>query len=433
MRKKLTAVLLSAAMAVSLLAGCGSTAASGTAAPASSKAASSEAVSAAAGSASASSEAASSLSSEAASAAAAAIKLDKSFPAETVKIGFEAYDTTDEQFLAFQSYLEYLTKYYNISFMYSESIASAEDELDFIDSCASAGCKAVIGYYNVSGEKAIQETIDQGMYYWGSEQYYDKFADNDKYLGCYTFIKDGDTQNGDYLAGYQMGYSLGKADVKHTFYCNGGASMGIQMFIDRQSGFEAGIKAAQAEGSSIKYDPSSDVVEGWPGTDDFTAAVGSKLSGDYDGAAVAFNAAALFQPIADAGKAGSIKVATIGEVSDTYYDAVQSGEINTVVYDCEEVVFANCMAQILNAVSGHLDTTRGSDGKAGKILTNRWTITDADTYDAIYSYHDDGNYFVSAEGLANCLTELNQAATFKTVADYYYSFDLDTAVADTKK
>lgn len=432
MKKKLAALLLCTAMAVVSVTGCGSTAASSgsadTQAAASTQAAQESEAPAASAATAASTEAAST-----ASEAASTIKLDRSFPEEEVKIGFEAYDTTDEQFLAFQSYLEYLTKYYNISFMYSESIASAEDELDFIDSCASAGCKAVIGYYNVAGEKAIQETIDQGMYYWGTEQYYDKFADNDLYLGCYTFIKDGDTKNGDYLGGYQLGYSLGKAGVKHTFYCNGGASMGIQMFIDRQTGFEDGIKAAQGEGAEIQYDPSSDVVEGWPGTDDFTAAVGAKLSGDYDGAAVAFNAAALFQPIADAGKADSIKVATIGEVSDTYYDAVQSGEIATVVYDCEEIVFANAVPQILNAVTGHLDTTRGSDGKAGKILTNRWTITDADTYNAIYAYHDDGNYFISAEDLANCLAGLNPDATFDSVYQYYDSFDLDTAVAAISK
>jgi hypothetical protein len=431
MKKKLMAVLLSTAMTATMLIGCGSTD-TASSAPAATSAAAAEAQSQAADAATSVAAAADASTETASAASSTTYAMDKSWPKETVKIGFEAYDTTDEQFLAFQSYLEYLTKYYNVSFMYSESIASAEDELDFIDSCASAGCKGIIGYYNVAGDKAIQEAIDQGMYYWGSEQYYDKFADNDHYVGCYTFIKDGDTKNGDYLAGYQLGYSLGKADVKHVFYCNGGASMGIQMFIDRQTGFEDGIKAAQGEGAAIQYDPSSDVVEGWPGTDDFTAAVGSKLSGDYDGAAVAFNAAALFQPIADAGKADSIKVATIGEVSDTYYDAVQSGEINTVVYDCEEVVFANAVPQLLNAITGHPEATRGSDGKAGKILTNRWTITDADTYDAIYSFHDDGNYFISAEDLANCMVDLNPTATFDSVAAYYNSFDLDSAVAGIK-
>ncbi len=413
MKKKALALLMCATMVTGLFTGCGDDA--GTAAPDAGTAAPDAGTEAPAAPAEGESEA-------------EASSLDGTWPAEEIMIGMEVYDTADEQFLAFQNYLEYLTEYYNISFMYSESIGSAEDELDFIDSCASAGCQAIIGYYNVAGAAAIQEAIDQGMYYWGTEQYYDEFADNEKYLGCYTFIQDGVAENGDYLGGYELGYSLGMQGVKHVFYCNGGAGFGVQMFIDRQSGFEAGIAAAQAEGAEIQYDPSKDVIEGWPGTDDFTAAVGAKLAEDYDGAAVSFNAAALFQPIYDGGKADSIKVATIGEVSDTYYDAVQSGMIATVVYDCEEVVFANCMVQILNAVTGHVDATRNADGKAGKILTNRWTISDAETYNAIYDYHDAGNFFVSADDMAGLLVELNPEATYDSIAEYYGSFTLEGAM-----
>jgi hypothetical protein len=36
-----------------------------------------------------------------------------SFPAEPVKIGVEAFDTTDEQFMALQEYLDYLADRYN--------------------------------------------------------------------------------------------------------------------------------------------------------------------------------------------------------------------------------------------------------------------------------------------------------------------------------
>ncbi len=357
------------------------------------------------------------------------ITLDGSWPEEHVKIGVEVYDTSDEQLLAMQDYFSYLEENFNIEFVYSESLADPAGELDFIDSCASAGCKGIIGYYNVAGAQAMQEAIDQGMYYWGTEQYYDDFADNDHYVGCYT-LAGGDVEgNGDFLGGYEMGYNLGKQGVKHVFYCSGGTGFGIQMFLDRMAGFEAGVAAAQDEGAEIQYDPAADLIEGWPGTDDFTAAVGTKLNGDYDGVAVAFNAAAIFQPIFDAGKAESIKVATIGEVSDTYYDSVQSGMISTVVYDCEEVVFANGVVQLLNAITGNLDATRGSDGKAGKIGVSRWVITDADTYNAIYDYHDGGEFFVSAEEMANCLVGLNPEATFDSVNEFYGSYTLEGALA----
>lgn len=349
------------------------------------------------------------------------------FPEEEVKIGVEAFDTTDEQFMALQEYLDYLADNLNISFMYSESIANAEGEMDFIDSCASAGCQAIFAYYNVTPE-AIQRTTDLGMYYWGTEQYADDYADNDHYIGCYTFTEEGSSENGDYLGGYQLGYSLGQQGVTHVFYCNGGASFGVQMFIDRQEGFEAGVAAAQEEGCEIQYDPANDVIEGWPGTDDFTAAVGSKLAGDYDGAAVSFNAATLFQPIFDAGKADSIKIAAIGGVNDTYYDAFNDGLVSTIVYDCEEVVFGNGIVQILNAVTGHADLTKDADGNPGRVLTYRWTLEDPEQFNAIYDMHDGGEYYITAEDVANMCAEINPDITFDQINEYYQSFTLEDTV-----
>lgn len=358
-----------------------------------------------------------------------AVALDRSWPEETVLIGVETFDTTSDQFLSMQSYFDYLSENFNVEFMYSEALSSPEDEMNFIESCASAGAKGMIGYYNISGAEAMQAAMDKGMYYWGTEQYYDQFANNEMYAGCYTLPSSGDVEgNGDYMGGYEMGYSLGKQGVKHVFYCNGGASMGIQMFIDRQAGFEAGIAAAQAEGAEIQYDPAADVVEGWPDAPDFAAAVGSKLSGDYDGVAAAFDAAALFQPIMDANKADSIKVATIGAVCDTYYDFVQSGLLSTIVYECEEVEFGNAVVQILNAVSGETSAYMNADGTANKISCYRWVVTDADSYDKIYSYHDAGNWFVSAEDVASMLVGYNPDITAQEVNDFYASLTLEKAL-----
>ena len=403
MKKRLLSLALCAVMSAGLIAGCGSSDSSESSGTSSS------------GSAAESSEEASTDTADV-----------SNFPEETIKIGVESFDTTDEQFMALQEYLDYLADNMNLEMVYSESIDSAEAEMDFIDSCASAGCDAIFAYYNVSPE-AIQETIDKGMYYWGTEQYAPDYEDNEYYVGCYTFTEDDSEENGDYLGGYELGYSLGEQGVKHVFYCNGGASFGVQMFIDRQSGFEAGIAAAQADGYEIEYDSSADVIEGWPGTDDFTAAVSSKLSGDYDGAAVSFNAATLFQPINDAGKADSIKIAAIGGVNDTYYDAFNNGLVSTIVYDCEEVVFGNGIVAIINAVTGHGDVTRDGDA-AGRVLTYRWTLTDPDQFNAIYDMHDAGEYYITASDVANLCAEYNSSITFDEINEYYQSFTLENTV-----
>ena len=171
-----------------------------------------------------------------------AVTLDKSWPAEKVLIGFECFDTTDDQFLAIQKYYEYLEQYFNFDVMYSESIASAEDELKFIENCASAGAKAVIGYYNVSGAEAVQLCADKGMYYWGGADkaiIYDKFADNEYYLGGY------DGGNADYDAGYAMAKALIDQGSEKLIYTSGGRDFGIDFFIDRSEGFYAAVEESE--------------------------------------------------------------------------------------------------------------------------------------------------------------------------------------------
>ena len=120
---------------------------------------------------------------------------DGRYPAETVKIGLEVYDTTAENTLALQSYIKYMQKSFNVELIHSESIADAAGELAFIESCAAAGCKAIIAMYNVTQGQAVQTCIDAGMYYWGTANepaVYDAFKSNPKYLGG---VK---TENADY-------------------------------------------------------------------------------------------------------------------------------------------------------------------------------------------------------------------------------------------
>jgi len=413
MKKKLLTALLVAAMGTTMLAGCGETAATNDGA-------------ANDGAAEASADA--DAPADTADDSAATSTLDGSWPTETIKIGMEVYDTTAENYIALTGYFDYLKENFNIEIIPSEALASAEDEMAYIETCASSGCVGIIGFYNVAQAEAIQHCIDLGMYYWGTEEYYDQFADNDLYVGCYTFQEEGSENNGDYLGGYEMGYALGKAGCKHVFYCNGGVNFGIKMFIDRQTGFEAGIAAAQAEGCEIVCDPATDYIEGWPGTEDFTAALSVKLAdSSYDGCSSSFGIEALIQPIEDAGLSSTYKTATIGQVNEWFQGYFAAGMFAADVYDCEEVVFGNAVVDILNAATGHLDLTRGEDGKAGKIFVHRWTVTDSETYDAILATHTAGNYYITADDVASCLGELNPDATFASICELYGSRDLEYA------
>ncbi len=370
---------------------------------------------------------------EASEADAADVTLDGTWPEETIKIGVEVYDTTDLSVIAYEDYFDYLSEYYNLEFMFSESISSAEDELNFVDSCAAAGCQAYFGGYNCSMAECVNAVLNYGMYYWGAERSLDEqFADNPLYLGGF-FPKVTDEalsdKNGDYLIGYEMAYQLAELGTKHVVYCNGGASIGIQMFVDRQTGFFDGIAKAQEDGYDIEFDQDADIIEGWPGTDDYAAAQSKALSMDYDAVAVSSSGVDVWvQPIFSAGKAGEIKLAGVGAVDESLKDIADDGTLCLLIYECEEVVFGNAIPMFINAINGHSDIVRLSDTEVEPIVVSRWYITDGEEYDSIYDLHSSGDYYITAEDMAQLFPEFNPDITYEGFMDYYDSFTLENCV-----
>ena len=356
---------------------------------------------------------------DAADTEAANVTLDGSWPEETVKIGFIGYDSTSEQQLSIQEYFDYLSEYYNIEVMYSEDLADAEGELNFIADCAAAGCKAIIGYYNEAKEQSAITAADYGMYYWGGfggdEDAYNAVKDNEYYMGGYTL---GDAE---FEAGRSMALALAEQGREKVVLCSGGASMGVPMFVDRKAGFEAGIEEAKANGSNIEivYE-----VEGWPGTDAFTAAQTSVMDMDIDAIASTFDVAMWFQLVMESGKADSLSLACVGNVTDTYESFVNSGLVTCIVYDNTETCFGNAIPMILNAVSGN--KLVNADGSAILFPVQRWTITTPEQFNAVYDLHKSGNFVISAEDIANLIVALNPEATTESFTEYYGAFSIDS-------
>ncbi|MCF0229512.1 MAG: hypothetical protein HUJ76_07475, partial [Parasporobacterium sp.] len=341
-----------------------------------------------------------------------------------IKIGMPCYDTTDEQFLAIQEYFNYIQENFNIQITYSESLQSPEDEFAFIQSCAAAGCKGIFGYYNIAEAESIKLASSLGMYYatpmnsWTESCHEDPF-----YVGGYQLVGDtGDTdKNGDYLAGYALGKSMGSQGFNHIAFCDGGASFGVPMFIDRKQGFLDGLKDAG-------YDKftDADLVSGWPGTDDFAAKQTEVISGDYDAVVSSFNCLMWIQPIMESGK--EIALAAIGEANETYKDFMDMGIIRCIVYDCEETVFGMYLPILVNAITGYTELTRTAEGTPLACPVTRWTIETPEQIDAIYEYHDAGNWFAPAEAVASTFKGINPDATLETY-DAVFNVTLEEALA----
>lgn len=336
---------------------------------------------------------------------------DALYPKETIKIGLVTFDTSAEQFMSIQNYYKYLEKTFNIQMYYSETIDSAEGELAFIESCASAGCQAIIGYYNVARTESVQLAIDKGMYYFGAveeDEVYEAFKDNDYYLGGYYY------NNGEYQCGYDMAKGLIDAGCKKLIYVSGGRDFGVKMFIDRSEGFYAAVDDAVADGKSVEvvYD-----VSGWPGTDSYSADQTAALSTDADGVACSFGAATWLQPIANAGKSDSIKVAANDVLSEMYIEPFESGMMACLTVEMPGM-FGVAIPMIVNAVDGNLDCIR-DNGKAPRIPLEKWVITDAEVYNSYYTIETDGIWTFNAADWLTTVKGYNEEATYESLCELY--------------
>ncbi len=296
---------------------------------------------------------------ETAAAEGPALAEDGRYPAETVKVGFVNYDTTAEQVLAIQKYFEYLQTGFNFEVIWSESLDSAEAEFAFIEQCAAAGCKAVIGYYNEGKAESVKLANDLGMYYWGgaiNSDIYEPVKDSEMYLGGYVSGEGDKTEN--YLAGYGIGKALADAGCKNVIVMSGGKDFGVEFFVERYQGI---MDALTEFGVAVAYE-----VPGWPGTEEFAAHQTAALETEADGLAGTLTCLMWMQPIANAGKMGQIKIAGIetvsADIADLMYGGIYVGSFSEITD-----VFGMAIPMILNAVTGNGAQQRNADGTAARV------------------------------------------------------------------
>ncbi len=330
---------------------------------------------------------------------------------DTVKIGFVAFDPTAEQFLAVKSYLDYLEPELNIEVIYSEAIGNAEGELAFIESCAAAGAKAIIGYFNIARVASVQACIDKGMYYFGVAEepsVYDAFKDNPLYLGGWY------NATADYDSGYSMAKSLIDAGCKRLVYVSGGRDYGVQMFIDRSTGFMAAIDEAKAAGKDVQLVAD---VGGWPEVGTYAPAQNDAIQKGFDGLGCSFGAATWYQALSNAGMSESVKIAAIDAFSDLTKSAWAGGQIVNTTIEITSM-FGMAVPLLLNSLEGNADSVR-DNGVAPRITVNRWNILSQEEYDALSDIETGGTWCWNADDIRSVLKSENPDATLADIQALY--------------
>lgn len=154
--KKILSILLTLAMAVSLLAGCGgqnssSQGANDSTAPSAANTSNNTPTTSA----------------------------EETGSRETIKIGVGFRAGIDLE--AAKAFFDMLAKQYNVEFVYSEVLKDIEAELAFIDNAASIGCKAIISWAINNVEQAASASAKHEMYYVCHSQWRDNWDGSNPY------------------------------------------------------------------------------------------------------------------------------------------------------------------------------------------------------------------------------------------------------------
>ena len=170
------------------------------------------------------------------------------------QIGVIVYNTGDEEVIGFREYLQgYIESNFEmVKFLYSGSISSAEEELDFIRKACASGVEGFLSFltYDLSAEVALCE--ENHAYYLlasgtVSGEDFDAVADNPWFLGSF-----GPGQPFEFQAGADMARFFIREKTGHRYFVlSGGASMGNEMHYQRTLGILDTLASAYGASFSV--------------------------------------------------------------------------------------------------------------------------------------------------------------------------------------
>ena len=312
------------------------------------------------------------------------------------KIGVIVYNTGDEEVISFREYLQgYIESNFEmVKFVYSESIRSGEEELDFIQKACDAGVEGFMSFlsYDLAAEVALCEK-NSAYYMLASgtvaDEAFDAVASNPWFLGMF-----GPGRAFEFQAGGDMARFFAEQDYgTRYFVLSGGAAMGNEMHYQRT----LGILNAFAAHYGVSFDASREelaktdkpvtlaldkltvtICPGYVSRDDaLETAKQCWAAGSYD---------AVLSVLPPAEMVAEIGTTPLGVVDAFHTRNLQlftSGPLKYVIGKYGSMA-GPAFALMLNAVTGYAEDFRNG-GKALRVTQVFWTSESYDDYVAKYT------------------------------------------------
>ena len=315
---------------------------------------------------------------------------------ELHRIGVIVYNTADEEVLGFKEYLKgYIEQNFEmVEFVYSYSINSEEQELQFIQAACDSGVEGFLSFTSYDLPREVELCAENGAYYLLASGTvaagdFEAVEDNPYFLGAF-----GPGQPFEFQAGADIArYFIREKTGTRFFVLSGGAALGNEMHYQRTLGVLDTLASAYgasfpltrdaiartAEPLTVETDRVSITV--CPGylrmEDAFNAAKAAFEAGEYDAVL------SVLPPLDAVDFIGKTPLGVIDSYNTRNLQLVTEGVLKVVVGKYNSIV-GPAFALMLNAVTGYAEDFR-ENGKAVQVIQGFWTSENAEDYNDKYA------------------------------------------------
>lgn len=368
---------------------------------------------------------------------------------ETV-IGVAIYNTEDPEVLAFRNYFKnYLANCFHVSFLYSDSIRSAEDEQAFVKQAAETGAEGIISFISYDLENTVALCEEEQIYYMmGSgtiaDEAFEAVKNSPHFLGVI-----GPSETIERQAGTDMATFFAKQDTeKNASYLifTGGGSLGNVMHqyrteailtcLEKQYGLDCGQSVTRLALSDkpVVLSGRNMTVTLFPGyvsrPEVMMAAKEQITDTDYSFILSVMGLSELYDDIKAARKQqhAGLTMGVIDCFSEVNLNAVQDGCLRYVTGKYSSLVGPS-FAAMYDAIHGNADNYK-KDGEAFQLTQGFWTADNAKSYEQMYAYAvSDYLNAYSGDDLMSVMKLYTASATFADFRTLTEAYDIESIQA----
>lgn len=367
----------------------------------------------------------------------AASDLDMS---QTVKMGILVSDATSAEALAFRTYYtEYIQKQYNVEMIYSDELTDAAGETSAIDTFITNNCKAVISFSSFDRAAQLEQCDEAGVYYAVAtgtltDEEYETYKGYEHYIGAI-----GPSLNIEFETGYNMAKHYLDQGVKNFAIFGGAIPYYTEMHIYRAAGMltamvEAGGDGASYQGATdmggilgqifadgeVKTGAIGDVnilgyVGGYDMDDAWFGKIGQTAQTPDLEVILAVGNGSDFFGTAIAGT--DVKIASVDAYASSYGEAMEAGMLDYLAGKFSASIGPIFIATY-RAVLG--SPVRTSDGNALALSQGYWVATSADEFNTYYAVDSSVDAPAYTKEMLDTLLTADYAAFESFVSKYSF-------------